>query len=601
MRVTTAEAIVRWLIAQRTMVDETEVPLFPGVFAIFGHGNVTCLGPALEQAREDLPTWRGQNEQGMALAAVAYAKAMRRRQIMVATSSIGPGATNMVTAAGVAMANRLPLLLLSGDTFMTRTPDPVLQQVEQFDDPSATVNDAFRPVVRFWARITRPQQLLHVLPEALATMLDPASCGPVFLGLPQDVQGEAFDYPVGFFEPVVRSIPRPRADRAEVEAAVELLRHARRPLIVAGGGVHYSLAEGELAAFATAHRVPVLETVAGKSSLVWDDPCYAGPIGVTGVDGANRLAADADVVLALGTRLQDFTTGSWTVFGEGVRIIGCNAARYDAGKHNSMPLVGDARECLADLEAGLHGWQGPAAWLGTAQQQAARNEAERRARTGADLGGTLPTYAQVVGAVDRLATPDDYTLTAAGGLPGELNTNWRAHGIATFDCEYGYSCMGYELSGAWGARMARAGGEVFAFVGDGSYLMMNSDLYSSVLSGHKVVAIVCDNGGYAVIDRLQRAQGGVSFNNMLVDARVVEPFRVDFVAHAAVARLRGRSGEDHRRARGGSRPGRALHPHDGDRDRDRSRRAGPRAARSGRSACPRRASGSRSRPRTTRW
>jgi 3D-(3,5/4)-trihydroxycyclohexane-1,2-dione acylhydrolase (decyclizing) len=527
-RVTTAEAIVRWLIAQRTTVDGVDVPLFPGVFAIFGHGNVTSLGHALEQARAELPTWRGQNEQGMALAAIAYAKAMRRRQIMVATSSIGPGATNMVTAAGVAMANRLPLLLLSGDTFASRTPDPVLQQIERFDEPSATVNDAFRPVVRYWNRITRPQQLLHTLPEALATMLDPGSCGPVFLGLPQDVQAEAFEFPAGFFEPVVRSIPRPRPDRAETDEAVRLLQTARRPLIVAGGGVHYSLAEQDLAAFAAAHRVPVVETVAGKSCVLWDHPCYAGPIGVTGVDGANGLAAEADVVLAIGTRLQDFTTGSWTVFDESVRIIGCNAARYDAGKHNSIPLVGDALECLAELDQGLGGWQAPEPWLELAQREAAREESERQARTRPAVDGTLATYAQVVGAVDRLAAPDDYALTAAGGLPGELNTNWRSHGVATFDCEYGYSCMGYELSGAWGARMARPRGDIFAFVGDGSYLMMNSDLYSSVLSGHKVIAIVCDNGGYAVIDRLQRAQGGVSFNNMLADS-----VRVDFVAHAA--------------------------------------------------------------------
>jgi 3D-(3,5/4)-trihydroxycyclohexane-1,2-dione acylhydrolase (decyclizing) len=292
--------------------------------------------------------------------------------------------------------------------------------------------------------------------------------------------------------------------------------------------VHYSLAERELAEFAAAHRVPVVETVAGKSCVLWDHPCYAGPIGVTGVDGANRVAADADVVLAVGTRLQDFTTASWTVFGEDVRIIGCNAARYDAGKHNSVPLVGDARECIAELEAALTDWSAPDTWLQAAQHEATRSEAEREARTQAGGDGTLPTYAQVVGAVDRLATPDDYALTAAGGLPGELNTNWRSHGIATFDCEYGYSCMGYELSGAWGARMARRQGDVFAFVGDGSYLMMNSDLYSSVLSGHKVIAIVCDNGGFAVIDRLQRAQGGASFNNMLGDA-----VRVDFVAHAA--------------------------------------------------------------------
>jgi 3D-(3,5/4)-trihydroxycyclohexane-1,2-dione acylhydrolase (decyclizing) len=375
---------------------------------------------------------------------------------------------------------------------------------------------------------------LRSLPDALATMLDPADTGPAFIALPQDVQAEATDFPAGFLEPVVHEVRRPRPDRREVEQAASLLRAAERPLIIAGGGVHYSLAESELADFARDHGIPVVETVAGKSSLVWDHPCNAGAIGVTGCDGANRLAAEADIVVAIGTRLQDFTTGSWTVFqADGVRIVGCNTARFDAVKHHSVPLVGDARESLAELDELVGTWSAPASWLQTAQREAARFHADRDARTRPDDDAGLPTYAQVVGAVDRQATPDDYALTAAGGFPGELINNWRARAVATFDCEYGYSCMGYELSGAWGARMARPAGEVFTFVGDGSYLMMNSDLYSSVLSGHKVIAIVCDNGGFAVIDRLQRAQGGVSFNNFIADSRVVEPARVDFAAHAA--------------------------------------------------------------------
>ncbi len=263
---------MRYLIAQRTVIDGAEAPLVPGVFAIFGHGNVTCLGPALHAAGDELPTWRGQNEQGMALAAVAYAKAMRRRQFMVATSSIGPGALNMVTAAGVAMANRLPVLLLSGDTFQSRLPDPVLQQIEHFGDPSTTANDAFRPVVRYWDRITRPEQVIQSLPQAVATLLDPADCGPAFLALPQDVQAEAFDFPARLFEPTVHEIRRPRPDRAEVAAAVAALRGATAPLIIAGGGVHYSLAEAELASFAERHGIPVVETVAGKSTLPFDHP-----------------------------------------------------------------------------------------------------------------------------------------------------------------------------------------------------------------------------------------------------------------------------------------------------------------------------------------
>jgi len=534
IRLTTAEAIVRWLIAQRTTIDGTEQPLFPGVFAIFGHGNVTSLGHALQRAGDELPTWRGQNEQGMALAAVGYAKAARRRQIMVATSSIGPGATNMVTAAGVALANRLPVLLLAGDTFSSRGPDPVLQQVEHFGDPSFTVNDAFRPVVRYWDRIVRPTQVLESLPQALATMLDPGDCGPAFLGLPQDVQAEAFDAPAGFFEPVVHEQPRPRADRRQLDQAAEALRSAGKPLIVAGGGVHYSGATSELAAFAAAHGIPVVETMAGRASLRWGHHCYAGPIGVTGSDHANRLAAEADVVLAVGTRLADFTTGSWSVFAsEGVRLIGLNAARFDAGKHHALPVVGDARETLVELDVRLSSWAAPSSWLETAGREVSGFLTEREIRTRPpEDPGELPTYAQVVGAVNRTATPGDYVVAAAGGLPGELNGNWATQAVGDFDCEYGYSCMGYEISGAWGARMARPDGEVFAFVGDGSYLMMNSDLYSSVLSGHRLTVVLCDNGGYAVIDRLQRAQGGASFNNQLDDCRTVEPARVDFVAHA---------------------------------------------------------------------
>ena len=532
VRLTTAQAIVRFLIAQRTTIDGEEAPLFPGVFAIFGHGNVTGLGFALDEAREQLPTYRGQNEQGMALAAVGYAKAMRRRQVMVATSSIGPGATNMVTAAGVAMANRLPLLLLSGDTFQSRIPDPVLQQVEHFGVPSTTVNDAFRAVTRYWDRITHPAQVAQSLPLAVETMLDPADCGPAFVGLPQDVQAQAYDYPVRLFEPRVHELRRPRPAAHELDAAVAALRGARRPLVLAGGGVHYSLAEDALRRFVEEHDVPVVETVAGKSSLVADHPCLVGPIGVTGCDHANRLAAEADVVLAVGTRLQDFTTGSWTVFGEQTALIGLNAARFDATKHRALPLVGDALEGLRELDERLAGWASDPAWSARAQAERESFHAfvmQNTARS--ETGGGLPTYAQVIGAVNRGARETDYALTAAGGFPGELNVNWLAQGVATFDCEYGYSCMGYEIAGAWGAKMARPEAEVVAFCGDGSYLMLNSELYSSVLTGHKLIVIVCDNGGFAVIDRLQRGQGGRSFNNML-DGIGPEPLRVDWTAHA---------------------------------------------------------------------
>jgi 3D-(3,5/4)-trihydroxycyclohexane-1,2-dione acylhydrolase (decyclizing) len=533
IRLTTAGGLVRFLMAQRTEIDGEEAPLFPGVFAIFGHGNVTCLGDALEAEKNRLPTWRGQNEQSMAMAAIAFAKAMRRRQIMVATSSIGPGALNMVTAAGVAHANRLPVLLLSGDTFAGRVPDPVLQQVEHFGDPTTTVNDAFRPVSRYWDRITHPAQILQSLPQALATMLDPAGCGPAFLGLPQDVQAEAFDYPSAFFEPRLHRIPRLGPDPHEIEAAATILGSAERPLLVAGGGVHYSLATEELADFATRHDIPVVETVAGKSSLPWDHPMFAGPIGVTGSSSANALAEDADVVLAVGTRLQDFTTGSWSVFGdEGIQLISLNAARYDASKHLATPLVADARRGLGELSDALGAWRAPAGWPARARQEyASWNDYLDETAASASTSGR-PSYAAVIRKVNGLAGPDDYVVAAAGGLPGELNKHWRSLGVGTFDCEYGFSCMGYEIGGAWGAAMAMPDRTVISFCGDGSYLMANSDVYGSVLSGHRFVLILCDNEGYAVIDRLQVSKGGASFNNMLADVRAKEPTRVDFAKHA---------------------------------------------------------------------
>ncbi len=536
VRLTTAEAIVRYLIAQRTRIDGETVALFPGVYAIFGHGNVTCLGHSLEQHRDELPTWRGQNEQGMALAAAGFAKASKRRRIMVATSSVGPGATNMITAAGVAMANRLPLLLIAGDTFQSRIPDPVLQQVEHFGAPSTTVNDGFRSVVRYWDRLTHPAQVVQSLPHAVNTMLDPADCGPAFIGLPQDVAGDAYDYPVRFFDEVVHEPRRVRPDTGELARAAAALSAARKPLIIAGGGIHWSEAEAELRDFAERHDIPVVETVAGRTSLPQSHRLHAGPIGVTGCTSANNLAAEADVVLAVGTRLQDFATGSWTVFrNENVRIIGVNAARFDATKHRALPVVADAREALVELSAAIGDYRSEDGWSATCASEVAQYHAyiDKIAAPDAGTDSGLPTYAQVVGVVDRLAGPDTYALTAAGGFPGELVNGWRSDVVHSFDAEYGFSCMGYEIAGAWGAKMAMPDREVVVFVGDGSYLMLNSDLYSSVLSGHKLIVIVCDNGGFAVINRLQINQGGVPFNNLIADAKVVEEVRVDFAAHAA--------------------------------------------------------------------
>lgn len=531
MKLTTAQALVRWLRAQRTeLADGTEAPLFPGVFAIFGHGNALGLGNALEES--DLPVWRGHNEQGMALAAVGIGKATHRRQVGVATSSIGPGALNMVTAAGVAHANRLPLLLLPGDAFTSRAPDPVLQQVEHFTDPGTTVNDAFRPVSRWFDRVTRPEQLLNTLPQVARVLTDPADCGPVTLALPQDVQAESFDFPDALFTPVVHRPRRPRPDTRALAEAADALRRARRPLLVLGGGVRYSRAAGRAVRFAERHATPIAETTAGRTCVPHEHPLHAGPLGITGSASANALAAEADVVLAVGTRLQDFTTASWTAFAPGVRLVSLNAARFDAVKHGALDLVADADEGLRELTDALGDWRADDAWAARAAHERVKWDAYvDTLRKPTDV----PTYAQVVGVVNDLSGPADYVVTASGGLPGELVGGWRAVGEATMDVEYGFSCMGYELAGAWGAAIARPEGVVTALLGDGSYLMLNSELFSAAFAGHGFVAVVCDNDGYAVIHRLQTDHGGVGFNNLYGDVRTrrATPPRTDFAAHAA--------------------------------------------------------------------
>lgn len=539
IRLTMAQAVVRWLTQQFTEIDGVRVPLFAGVFAIFGHGNVTCFSEALEAVQDKLPTWRGQNEQSMALAAVGFAKAKRRRQIMIATSSIGPGALNMVTAAGTAHANRLPVLLISGDTFTNRLPDPVLQQVEHFNDPTITVNDAFKAVTRYWDRITHPAQVLSSLPQAVAAMLDPADCGPAFLALPQDIQEIAFDYPAVFFEARTWSVPRPRPDRQKLAEAVALLKTAKKPILIAGGGVRYSLAEKAVAEFAIKHGIPIVETIAGKGGLTHYHPAHAGPIGIIGSTSANALAAEADVILAIGTRLQDFTTGSWTAFSRDAKFISINAARFDAVKHRAVAVVGDALETVVELDSALGSWRVDASHMQHAQSLFKEWDAlldKHQAATNA----TVPTYAHVVHAVNAAAGENDTLISAAGGLPGEVAKGWRVKSPNTFDLEFGFSCMGYEIAAGWGHAMANSGpgglgGTPIVMLGDGTYMMMNSDIYSTVLSGHKMIVIVCDNGGYAVISRLQKAKGVPGFNNLLVDCRVqnpAAPLHVDFAKHA---------------------------------------------------------------------
>ncbi|MEU8899452.1 3D-(3,5/4)-trihydroxycyclohexane-1,2-dione acylhydrolase (decyclizing) [Nocardia sp. NPDC048505] len=535
MKSTTAQALVSWLIAQRSeTLDGAEVPLFPAVFAIFGHGNVLGLGTALQERRAELPTWRGHTEQGMALAAVGYAKATQRRQVGVATSSIGPGALNMITAAGVAHANRLPLLLLPGDTFTSRAPDPVLQQVEHFHDATATVNDAFRAVSRYFDRLTRPEQLLATLPQVARVLTDPADTGPVTLALPQDVQAEVFDFPDALFEPVLHRIIRPRPDIRVLAEAAAAIRAARRPLLVLGGGVRYSGAISQILEFAERHGIPVTETTAGRTLVAHEHPLHAGPLGITGSASANALAAEADLVLAVGTRLQDFTTASWTVFAPGVRLVTVNTARFDAVKHGALAVVGDARATIEDLARHVQqDWRVEPAWTRRAADLRAAWDARIDELRAPSAGA--PSYAQIVGVVNELSESGDYVLTASGGLPGELVGGWRAHGtVPTMDVEYGFSCMGYEIAGAWGAAMAHTGGLVTTLLGDGSYLMANSELFSAAFAGHRFVAVVCDNDGYAVIARLQEGQGGVSFNNFYADCRstLADPPRVNFAAHA---------------------------------------------------------------------
>ena len=532
IRLTMAQALVRYLCNQFIVIDGKQEPLFAGLFGIFGHGNVTCLSEALEAVQDKLPTWRGQNEQSMALAAVGFAKAKRRRQIMIALSSIGPGALNMVTAAGCAHANRLPVLFLAGDIFANRRPDPVLQQVEHFGNPTISVNDAFKAVTRYWDRITHPEQIISSLPQAIATMLDPGDCGPAFIGLCQDTQELAYDYPETFFTPTVHSIPRLRPDKLRVEEAVKLIASAKRPLIISGGGVRYSGAEKEVADFALARGIPMAETIAGKGAVTHEHPAHVGPIGVIGSASANAMAAEADVVIAIGTRLQDFTTGSWTVFSHAAKFVSINAARYDAVKHRAVSVVGDARETVSEIAATLGAWKADAAWTAKARSEFKSWNALLDSHQ-KPTNAALPTYAHVVGMVNVWAAPNDTMVTAAGGLPGETAKGWRVKNPHTYDLEFGFSAMGYEIAGGWGHAMAKNGdGETIVMVGDGSYLMMNSDIYSSVLTGHKMIVVVCDNGGYAIINRLQNFKGTPSFNNMIKDSRVKKPFAVDFAKHA---------------------------------------------------------------------
>ncbi|MDQ7777728.1 3D-(3,5/4)-trihydroxycyclohexane-1,2-dione acylhydrolase (decyclizing) [Paracoccus aminovorans] len=522
VRLTAAQAMVRWLSVQMTEEGERFVE---GCWAIFGHGNVAGIGEALHGIGTAFPTWRGQNEQTMAHAAIAYAKGKARRRAQAVTSSIGPGATNMVTAAALAHVNRLPVLFIAGDVFASRRPDPVLQQVEDFGDGTVSANDCFRPVVRYFDRIQRPEQLLSALPRALRVMTDPADCGPVCLAFCQDVQAEAFDWPGAFFAERVWKIRRPEPDAAELAEVAALIRAAKAPVIVAGGGVIYSGAEAALAEFANRHGIPVAETQAGKSALAQSHALNLGASGVDGSAAANAALAAADLVIGVGTRLQDFTTGSRTLFSG--RLVSINVQPYDAAKHGAVSLVADARVALERLTAALGDHR-------TAFDGAARAEwlAAVDAHCAAPAeGNALPTDAQVIGAVQR-AAPEAIAMCAAGTMPGALKLLWQpAQG--GYHMEYGYSCMGYEIAGALGLKLARPEREVICFVGDGSYMMANSELATAVMRRVPFTVVLTDNRGYGCINRLQAGTGGAAFNNMYADCAVEAQPQIDYVAHAA--------------------------------------------------------------------
>ena len=531
IRLTMAQALTRWMAAQSIrQFDGSLQPAFAGVWAIFGHGNVAGLGEALYAVRDQLPTFRGHNEQTMAHSAIAYAKQKSRRQMMAVTSSIGPGATNMVTAAALAHVNRLPVLFLPGDVFADRRPDPVLQQIESFSDGTISANDCFRPVCRYFDRITRPEQLLKALPKAMSVLTDGAECGPVCLSLCQDVQAEAFDYPIQFFTPNIWEIARPRADEMAISEAITALSSASRPVILAGGGVKYSGAQARLKAFAEAHAIPVCATQAGKSVLVEDDSLYLGAAGVTGSSAANSLLSKADLIFAIGTRLQDFTTGSNTLISG--RLISLNIQSHDAVKASGLRLVGDADTGLAEIGAGLMGYQTSSDY----QDEIAHARAEWAAAvaevTSAEMTRQLPSDSQVIGAVNRAAPKQAIVVGAAGSMPGELHKLWQTGDVDGYHMEYGFSCMGYEVAAGLGVNMACPERPAIVFAGDGSYLMHNSELATAVMMGLSFTLVITDNRGFGCINRLQAATGGAPFNNLLEDSYHETLPDIDYVAHA---------------------------------------------------------------------
>ncbi len=532
IKLTCAHAIIKHLIAQKILIDGKKEQLFAGAFGIFGHGNVACLGQALQENQDKLPTYRGHHEQNMALTGIAYARAKRRKQFFVATSSVGPGSTNMVTASAVAMSNRLPILFLPGDTYANRMPDPVLQQVEHFNNPGITQNDAFKPVTKYFDRITRPEQILQTLPQAIQTMLDPADCGPACLSLSQDVQGETYEYPEEFFKERVHNIRRPRPDDFQIKQAAEQIKKSKNPLLISGGGVFYSDAMEDISNFAIKHNIPVTQTVMGYSTMKRDHSHFLGPIGGLGGKAANNLAKQTDLAIAVGTKLADFTTGSWANFeNPDFSLVSVNVSRFDASKHLAQSVIGDAKVSLQELSNALGDWKAPDEWHKKSRDEL-KNWNDYVDKESGPTNQELPSYAHAVGAIYRNSDPTDIAVTAAGGLVGEVVQIWRPKELNTHETEWGFSCMSYEISGALGVKMANPDKEVIAFVGDGSYLLFNSDIYSSVITNNKLIIVLCDNGGHAVINRLQLFKGGKEFNCLFNSSKAPNLVPVNFAKHA---------------------------------------------------------------------
>ena len=537
MRVTMAQALVRFLAAQHVERDGHERRFFAGVFGIFGHGNVAGLGQALQQHPELLRYYQSRNEQAQVHTAAAFARMQNRLQTLACTTSVGPGATNMITAAAGATINRLPVLLLPGDVFAGRKVAPVLQQLEAGWTQDVSVNDAFRPVSRYWDRLNRPEQLLTSAPEAMRVLTSQAETGAVTLALPQDVQAEAFDYPEEFFRRRVWHIGRPRPDDAALARAIDLIRRSRAPLIVAGGGVIYSEATDELRMLVEATGIPVGETQAGKGALPFDHPSSLGAIGVTGTPGANVLAREADLVIGIGTRYSDFTTASKTAFQRPeVRFVNLNVADFDARKHSGLALVGDARATVGALRDALTGWAVDDAYRARAAElgRAWDGEVERIYGLG---HAPLPSQGEVIGAVNAAARPEDVVVCAAGSLPGDLHKLWRSRDPKSYHVEYGFSCMGYEIAGGLGVKMAAPDREVYVMVGDGSWLMMSSEIVTAVQEGLKLTVVLQDNHGFASIGGLSEALGsagfGTEYRYRTPDGRLAGPhLPVDLAANA---------------------------------------------------------------------